>query len=142
MHFPADYMMASPLFRLINACVVLQMAVATSPQHWWQHAGRVILYERKAVLGSGPTGAGRCLPERRALRREHERLYLQQRLLHWRLALLLCGRLGAKRRALQKLEARLTDEEAAQFRWWAWAKRRRAMHLQVDTGATLCRCIP
>ena len=77
------------------------------------------------MLGSNE-GASRGMLERRALRQEHERLYLRQRVLHWRMALMLCGRLGTQRRALQKLESRLSDEEAAQFRWWAWAKRRRA----------------
>ena len=80
---------------------------------------------------------GRRILDRRQLRQEHEHLYLRQRVLHWRLALLLTGRLGAHRRALRQLEAQLTDEEAARFRWWAWAKRRRLAGLQVCFSAQL-----
>lgn len=38
--------------------------------------------------------------------------------------LCMMGRLGKQRRALQALEGRLSDTEAAQFRWWAWAQRK------------------
>ena len=38
--------------------------------------------------------------------------------------LCMMGRLGRQRRALQALEGRLSDTEAAQFRWWAWAQRK------------------
>ena len=38
---------------------------------------------------------------------------------------MLTGRSGWHRAAMQALEGRLSDAEAAQFRWWAWALRRR-----------------
>ena len=38
---------------------------------------------------------------------------------------MLTGRSGRHRAAMQALEGRLSDAEAAQFRWWAWALRRR-----------------
>lgn len=124
--------------------MLVQVSVATSPQHWWQHAWRIIRQERLAVLGANEA-SGRGMAERRKLRLEHERLYTHQRVLFWRLALLLCGRLGTQQRALQKLEADLTDEEAALFRWWSWAKRRRAgaskvLFREPDSACWHCKC--
>ena len=37
---------------------------------------------------------------------------------------MMVGRSGRQRKALHALEGRLSDSEAAQFRWWAWAQRR------------------
>ena len=38
--------------------------------------------------------------------------------------LMLVGRRGRQRRALQALEGKLSDSQTAQFRWWAWAQRK------------------
>ncbi|KAK9809768.1 hypothetical protein WJX73_004442 [Symbiochloris irregularis] len=77
-----------------------QVNVVTSPQNWWQHAGRIILQERLSILGPAEA-KGRSL-------------------------------------ALLELEARLTDDEAALFRWWAWAKRKRRFdRLRAAVGEEL-----
>ena len=47
------------------------------PQAWWQHAGRIILAERSAVLGAD--AHGRSTAHRARLRRTYEELYMQQR---------------------------------------------------------------
>ena len=47
------------------------------PQAWWQHAGRIILAERCAVLGAD--SHARSTAHRARLRRTYEELYMQQR---------------------------------------------------------------
>lgn len=123
---PSHLMLECEAFRAYT-CWSLQVSVATAPHHWWQHAGRVILQERLMVLGSNEA-KGRALAARRALRLAHEGLYMRQRSVAGRVLLLLTGRLRSQRRALSELEACLTDDEAALFRWWAWAKRKRRHH--------------
>ncbi|KAK9808775.1 hypothetical protein WJX72_003363 [[Myrmecia] bisecta] len=106
-----------------------QVAVDVAPQLWWQHAGRAVLGERAALLGNEPA---KGTTHRHRLRQEYQQLYLHRRSRLRRLRHLLSGEAAQKWRRLKELEARLSDAEIGQFRWWAWAEQYKTRHKVPD----------